>query len=238
MERSDAGKAVTVGTFDGVHRGHQAVLAELRRCAERHALEPMVVTFDRHPLETVCPARAPKLIMEPAERDRLLARHGVEVRRVAFTESVRGMSCREWMRSLRDDLRMRVLVLGHDNTFGSDGREMDEASYLSIGRDLGIEVVKAPVVGECSSSRVRRVLEAGDVKEAAHLLGRHFELKGTVAEGRRIGRTIGFPTANVQPAVRQIVPASGAAVGSRSYSKEEHAGSCSFFAALFRPASP
>lgn len=92
---------VTVGTFDGVHRGHREVLADVSRLAAEEGLNPVVVTFDRHPLEIVAPERAPKLIMSATERDALLAQSGVEVVSVPFTEEVRRLTAAEWMRFAR-----------------------------------------------------------------------------------------------------------------------------------------
>lgn len=203
------GTAVTVGTFDGVHRGHQTVLRMLREESARLGLAPLVVTFDRHPLEIVAPERAPGLIMDPASRDALIRGCGVEVERVAFTEDVRRMTAAEWMRRLVGEYGASMLLLGYDNTFGSDGMVMTSDDFRAEGQRIGLRVEVAPEVGGCSSSAVRKALAAGDTMLAASILGRPFSIWGVVGHGRQLGRTIGVPTANVEASPRQLVPAPG-----------------------------
>lgn len=203
------GTAVTVGTFDGVHRGHQTVLRMLREESGRLGLAPLVVTFDRHPLETVAPERAPGLIMDPDSRDALIRGCGVEVERVAFTEDVRRMTAAEWMRRLVGEYGASMLLLGYDNTFGSDGMVMTSDDFRAEGQRIGLRVEVAPAVAGCSSSAVRKALAAGDTMLAASILGRPFSIRGVVGRGRQLGRTIGMPTANVEASPRQLVPAPG-----------------------------
>lgn len=203
------GTAVTVGTFDGVHRGHQTVLRMLREESARLGLAPLVVTFDRHPLETVAPERAPGLIMDPDSRDALIRGCGVEVERVAFTEDVRRMTAAEWMRRLVGEYGASMLLLGYDNTFGSDGMVMTSDDFRAEGQRIGLRVEVAPAVAGCSSSAVRKALAAGDTMLAASILGRPFSIRGVVGRGRQLGRTIGMPTANVEASPRQLVPAPG-----------------------------
>lgn len=204
-----SGSVVTIGTFDGLHRGHRAVLECLKREADRRGLMPVVVTFDRHPLEIVAPDRAPGLIMPPDMRDDMLRSAGVHVLRIEFSEEVRYMKCRDWLQKLRDELRMEAVVIGYDNTFGSDGRSMTMQDYTGLGEQLLIDVVEAPEVQGCSSSTVRKALLSGDVEMANNVLGRPFCLCGKVVEGARIGRTIGVPTANLSLYMRQLLPAQG-----------------------------
>jgi len=203
------GTAVTVGTFDGVHRGHQTMLRMLREESARLGLAPLVVTFDRHPLEIVAPERAPGLIMDPDSRDALIRGCGVEVERVAFTEDVRRMTAAEWMRRLVGEYGASMLLLGYDNTFGSDGMVMTSDDFRAEGQRIGLRVEVAPAVAGCSSSAVRKALAAGDTMLAASILGRPFSIRGVVGRGRQLGRTIGMPTANVEASPRQLVPAPG-----------------------------
>ncbi len=212
MERREKGKrlgAVTVGTFDGVHRGHRAVLACLREEAGMRGLEPLAVTFDRHPLVTVAPDRAPKMITGAGERDSMIAGCGVSVRRVEFTEDVRRMTAAEWMRELRDRYGARLIVLGYDNRFGCDGATMTDEDLRRAGRSLGLDVMMAPVVEGCSSSAVRRSVAEGDMEAAAGMLGRPFSLSGTGVPGRQLGRTIGVPTANLAFDPGMLLPRAG-----------------------------
>lgn len=205
----EEGTVVTVGTFDGMHRGHAEVLHEVGRIAVCRGLRPLAVTFDRHPLETIAPDRAPALIMTADERDALIRREGVAVERVAFTDGVRHKTAAEWMRELVDRYSARVLVLGYDNKFGSDGHSMTFGDFRRTGAGLGIDVVMAPEVGGCSSTAVRNAVKSGDMAEACRILGRPFTVGGTVVSGRRLGRTIGVPTANLEVGPRQLMPASG-----------------------------
>lgn len=200
---------MTIGTFDGVHLGHMAVLECLRREGARLGLRPVAVTFDRHPLELVAPERAPGLIIDPDRRDAMLRDAGVEVMRVPFTEQVRDMLCRDWLVRLRNELGMQALVIGYDNTFGSDGRSMSRHDYEQLGAELGMKVFTAPYVEGCSSSAVRKFLREGDVEQAAALLGRPYTLEGIVTQGSHIGRTIGVPTANLDLNRQLLVPAHG-----------------------------
>ncbi len=193
--------AATVGTFDGVHRGHAVVLRTLAAEARRRGLQPMVITFDAHPLSVIAPERAPRTLMSASEKLAMLTRFDVtpplEVRMLHFTPGMMGLTAHDWMRHLRDTLGVRLIVIGYDNTFGSDGRAMQPEQYVALGRELGLEVVVAPVVEGCSSSRARRAVAGGDMKLAAEILGRPFSLGGHVGRGDRIGRTLGFPTANL-----------------------------------------
>ena len=209
-EAGKNGTAVTVGTFDGVHRGHREVLATLRRVAEERGLRPVVVTFDRHPLEVVAPDRAPAIIERRESRNRMLREQGVEVREVEFSEQVRQKTVTEWLKELRDNYGAKVIVLGYDNTFGSDGRQQTFDYYAREASALGMEAVVAPQVEGCSSSAVRRAVADGDMGKAQEILGRPFSIEGMVKRGRQLGRTIGFPTANVQPTgSRQLLPKPG-----------------------------
>ena len=192
--------AATIGTFDGVHRGHQEVLAILRDSARIGHMKPVVVTFDRHPLSVIAPERAPKEIYTPARKKQLLKESGMEVLMMKFSQEMMHLSAAEWLTLLRDRYNVRLVVLGYDNTFGSDGRAMTTDDYIRLGAALGIEVIVAPEIPGCSSSLARRALADGDVAEAAPILSRPYLLEGTVVSGDRIGRTLGFPTANLDTA--------------------------------------
>lgn len=200
---------MTIGTFDGVHRGHQAVLECLKRWGAELGLNPLVVTFDRHPLEVVAPGRTPGLIAPPDLRDALIRSAGVGVKRVAFTQTVRGKTSREWLEQLVPECGMEALVLGYDNSFGCDCRDMSSDDYKQLGEELGVAVHIAPHVEGCSSSEIRKALVAGDVARANRILGRPFSLTGIVVEGSHIGRTIDVPTANLGVDAKLLIPAGG-----------------------------
>ncbi|HEY7472094.1 MAG TPA: bifunctional riboflavin kinase/FAD synthetase [Gemmatimonadota bacterium] len=194
---------ITVGTFDGIHRGHQAVLTEIverARAADRAAV---LVTFDPHPLEIVAPERAPALLTTADERRLLWPLFGLDyVHLVRFTEAVRQMSPEAFVREvLIARLRVGELVIGYDHGFGKD-RSGDVDVLRRLGSELGFAVdVVGPVEAgsePVSSSRVRRAVEAGDLAAAELALGRRYSALGRVERGAGRGRELGFPTANVR----------------------------------------
>lgn len=202
-------RGVTVGTFDGVHRGHREVVEYLRRECAARGYRPMVITFAPHPLEIVAPRRAPRLLESPDERVARLKALGVEVLLLPFTEEVRRMTVDEWLKELAGRYNVKMLVAGYDNKFGSDGMSMTVGDYARQASAWGIETLEAPVVEGVSSSLVRESLAAGDVERASRLLGYPYGVTGEVTGGRRLGRQLGFPTANLKLSGRLALPAPG-----------------------------
>lgn len=207
--RAEGGKrAATIGNFDGVHLGHRLVLDSLRGLAEEKGMKPLVVTFSSHPLQIVCPERAPGLLMLPEEKKGVLEELGFEVLMLDFDERLRMLSSEGFMKFLRDECNVHALLLGHDNRFGHD-RASTLEDYTAEGKQLGIEVAVAPVLPGISSSAIRKCIEAGDVREAAGMLGSPYRLEGEVEHGKMLGRQIGFPTANLRCDSRLALPARG-----------------------------
>ncbi|MDE6577916.1 MAG: riboflavin biosynthesis protein RibF [Muribaculaceae bacterium] len=204
------GKAAAIGTFDGVHLGHAAVLKLVRDIADEKGFEPIAITFDRHPLSLIAPQRAPAAITSIERKEKLIRRLGVTPVIVPFDETLRSTTAAEWMRLLRERYDVKALIVGYDNTFGSDGINYSISDYRSLGERLGIEVIEASVVDGVSSSAVRKNIEKGNVAEVKNMLGRPFSLSGIVVEGNKLGRTIGFPTANILPSPGIIIPGRGA----------------------------
>ena len=202
-------KAVTIGTFDGVHRGHLLVLETLKREAGKRGLQPVAISFDRHPLELVAPERAPGNLMTASRKAELIRKEGVEPLILPFNDQLRGMSAYEWLDHIYRKYGVRLLVAGYDNTFGSDGIDMSIADYKAMGEAIGIEVIAAPEEKGVSSSSVRKAVKRGDIAEAISLLGHRPELEGNVAPGFHVGHEIGFPTANLQVSSRSVMPAPG-----------------------------
>ncbi|MBD5204843.1 MAG: riboflavin biosynthesis protein RibF [Bacteroidales bacterium] len=202
-------RIATIGMFDGLHRGHQAVLGILCDEAASRRLDPLVFTFDRHPLETIDPARAPKTLMDPDLRDDLIRSRGIRVERVQFSDKIRNLTAAQWLRRMASVYGVEVLILGYDNTFGSDGRNLNIDDYRHLAAEAGIELLTTSAVPGCSSSAVRRALSDGDTVKAAEILGSPFTVSGPVVHGRQMGRTIGFPTANININPRRQLPLRG-----------------------------
>lgn len=202
-------RIVTIGTFDGLHRGHHEVIRTLLAEADCRGLTPTVMTFDRHPLETVAPERAPRLLSGIERRDKQLKEAGVEVVRLEFTDELRQISAKEWMTRLAHNYGAEAIVIGYDNTFGSDGADLTIADFRRLGEETGVEIIEAPAIPGCSSSAARRAIAAGDTSSAQKILGRPFCVSGRVEHGRGIGRTIGVPTVNLSTDPRQLLPLEG-----------------------------
>lgn len=203
-----------IGTFDGIHRGHAFLLSKLISTAESTGHTPAVVTFSRHPLEVIRPDRVPATITAPETKLQLLRDAGIEkIITLDFNDDLRQLTAAKFMDLLRTDYGIDALLLGFDTRFGHD--RLTAAEISRIADKKGFYIVTAPQLttpgAQLSSSNIRRVLtDEGDVCLATTLLGRPFSFTGTVVSGQQLGRTIGFPTANVVPdAPRQLVPANG-----------------------------
>lgn len=202
LPRDDRATVVTVGTFDGVHRGHRAVLEEISRRAQEREGRSVLVTFHPHPLRIVRPEHAPPLLTTPAEKKEILAESGLHwAVFLPFTEALSRLAPREFVeRILVGRIGVTELVIGYDHGFGH-GRAGDADLLREIGREFGFSVDVVPPVevgGEAvSSSGIRRAVAAGDLGGAAAALGRPYAVRGIVVRGDGRGRTLGFPTANL-----------------------------------------
>ena len=208
---------MTVGEYDGVHRGHRTVVAEMHRMAAERGCATAVVTFDRHPATIVRPESAPLLLCDLEHKLELLAETGVDYTLVVeFTEEQAQVKAETFAQQiLVDCLQARAVIVGADFHFGK-GRRGNVETLKVVGDECGYEVVGLPLVkqltgeGEViSSTSIRSALTDGDVEKAHRLLGRPFEVRGVVTPGDRRGRTIGFPTANLPTTPDLQVPADG-----------------------------
>jgi riboflavin kinase / FMN adenylyltransferase len=197
------GTVVTVGTFDGVHRGHWEVLEAVRKRAGRVGMPAVLVTFHPHPLRVVRPDHAPALLTTPLEKKEILAESALDYAVfLPFTHVLEGYSPERFVEEiLVGRLRMKHLVIGYDHGFGR-GRSGDADTLMEIGARMGfgVHVVEAFRTngGAVSSSGIRRALHEGRVEDAARGLARPYSLRGPVVRGDGRGQELGFPTANVQ----------------------------------------
>ena len=208
---------VTIGAYDGVHLGHRAVIAQVRARAAELGAASVVVTFDRHPASVVRPESAPKLLTDPAQKLELLASTGVDATLVVpFDVAASTEAPADFVRRvLVDALAVRGVIVGEDFHFGHKrGGSVALLREMSAQHDFEVVplrlVARADGVDEpVSSTAIRRALAGGDVKRAAAMLGRDHEVRGTVGQGDQRGRTIGFPTANVEIDPVTCLPADG-----------------------------
>jgi len=194
---------VATGFFDGVHLGHRLVIEQLTKAAAVRGDESMVVTFWPHPRNVLQKeARSLRLLTSLAEKREMLLSLGVDrVEVMPFTKEFSAMTTEEYLRMLMADCGAKVLLVGYDNRMGSDADDADKVARTA--ENLGLEVIRTDMVPAqqgyaVSSTKIREKLEAGDVQAAADMLGYEYSLHGVVVAGNRLGRTIGFPTANMQ----------------------------------------
>ncbi|MBI1966822.1 MAG: bifunctional riboflavin kinase/FMN adenylyltransferase, partial [Gemmatimonadetes bacterium] len=212
-----SGTIVTVGTFDGIHRGHQAVLAEITRRARARGLASLLVTFEPHPLEIVNPAAAPKLLTTTAEKREILGALALDrVEVVPFTRELSQLTPEEFVRQvLRAQFGMQELVLGYDHGFGR-GRSGDVETLRRLGTTDGFGVDLVDAVRDdgggqpISSTLIRAAVAHGNLAAAARCLGRPYSVQGVVERGAGRGRSIGVPTINLAPPdPRKLLPPDG-----------------------------
>ena len=194
---------VATGFFDGVHLGHRLVIEQLVAAAAVRGDESMVVTFWPHPRNVLQKeARSLRLLTALHEKKDLLLDMGVDrVEVMPFTKDFSRMTTREYLRELMDRFDAKAVLIGYDNRMGCDADGADQVA--AVAHDLGLEVIRTQMVPSeqgyaVSSTKIRERLEAGDVRAASAMLGYDYTLHGVVVAGNRLGRTIGFPTANMQ----------------------------------------
>lgn len=209
---------VTIGNFDGVHRGHQEVLAHARaRAAELGGLPVVALTFDPHPMAVLHPEHAPAAITAPAERAELLAAAGADaVLILPFDRDVACWSPQEFIdRVLVGTLHAKAVVVGENFRFGHKAAGHVD-TLIAAGRQAGFEVVGLALAGDrqpWSSTNIRALIAEGDVEGAAEALGRPLRITGVVVEGDKRGRELGYPTANLPVPAGLAVPLDGVYAG-------------------------
>jgi len=208
------GRVVALGTFDGVHLGHQALLKTAKTYARAHGIPLRVYTFDRHPLEVIAPEYAPKILTTLPEKMSKMCRLGVdEVQLVTFDRNMADMEPEGFLSRLRELMDVRAVVAGWNYTFGRKAGG-DAEMLCRDGKEHGYDVlIEEPVTREdgtaISSTLVREELQAGNMDEADSLMRGPYTISGTVVEGKHEGHLLGYPTANVAYPVRKALPAYG-----------------------------
>jgi riboflavin kinase/FMN adenylyltransferase len=215
VPKAPNGRALAIGTFDGVHRGHAALVTQLTDAARARGLLASVLTFTDLPYRFFNPAATARLLTLPTEKHAAFAALSLdELWLVPFDESIARQSAEQFAQSvLREQLDVRLLVCGPDFALGA-GRGGDVTALSALGEKLGFEVVvltgKVEDGGEpISSTRTREAIERGEVEKGARFLARIYSLAGDVVTGQQLGRTIGFPTINVRPHPMKVTPAHG-----------------------------
>lgn len=212
---------VTIGAYDGVHRGHQAVIGQVRKEAQQLGCQSVVVTFDKHPASVVRPESAPKLLTDLDQKLELLQQTGIDA--TLIVEFNRERSTEDpalfVKRVLVDALRAQVVVVGEDFHFGFN-RGGNVAMLRELGKQFDFQVEPVKLIARpdgveepVSSTSIRRALAGGQVETATNLLGRAYEVRGVVVNGDKRGRIIGFPTANVEVPNAMCLPADGVYAG-------------------------
>lgn len=199
----------TIGFFDGVHRGHQFLFNRLNELAQLHDERALIFTFLQHP-RSVLTGDCPPLLTTVEEREQLIGRQG-DVHFFDFAE-VQPLTARQFLDYLTDRWKVRHLLMGYNHHFGSDP-DLRADEYQAIAHSVGIEIIRSEAFARGdwrpSSTKIRRLLLAGDITEANTMLGYEYMLSGRVVHGRMIGRQIGFPTANIVPEPGKLIPAAG-----------------------------
>ena len=194
---------VATGFFDGVHVGHRLVIGQLVAAAAARGDESMVITFWPHPRNVLQKeARSLRLLTTLAQKKQMLHELGVDrVEVLSFTKDFSAMTMEEYLRHIMKEYGATAILLGYDNRIGCDAADSDQVARMA--ERLGLEVIRTEMVPSeagfaVSSTKIRERLEAGDIKEASKMLGYDYSMHGVVVSGNRLGRTIGFPTANMQ----------------------------------------
>ena len=210
--------AVTIGKFDGIHRGHSALIEELLAVAKQHELTSVLVTFDRHPDALLNPTNLKWPLIGPHQKAELVAAAGVEALvTLTFDDDLAKLTAEQFIQEvLVDRLQVKIVIVGEDFRFGAGGAG-DVTLLRDLGQQLGFEVRVIPsatVAGvKVSTSAIRGLLDEGNVAKAAELLGRTHTTVGEVEHGLKIGRTIGFPTANMSREAEGYLPLDGVYAG-------------------------
>lgn len=206
--------AATIGCFDGVHRGHRFLISQVCREATQRGLSSALITFPVHPRQVMQTNYKPQLLSCLQQKTALLQTQPADYCvMLPFTRELSMLSAYEFMKLLHERYRVKVLVIGYDHRFGHN-RSEDFEDYCRYGLELGMEIIRTQALEEdgwsISSSAIRNLLKNGNVEQANHFLGYRYYLDGIVVDGYKVGRKLGFPTANLQPSCPdKLIPEEG-----------------------------
>lgn len=204
----------TIGTFDGIHLGHRAILEQVQVEAQKEGLKPVLITFDPHPRVVLTPDNVPLLLTSIEEKEQFIPDYfSGQVLVLKFDDKIRNLTAEEFVKSiLVDRIKVKKLIVGYDHALGKN-RQGDAQELKRLGQKYGFEVeIVGPVIHDekpISSSRIRAAMQNGDFGEAVELLGHHYAIYGKVVRGMGLGKKLGFPTANVDYNERKLLPPDG-----------------------------
>jgi riboflavin kinase/FMN adenylyltransferase len=231
MISKSAPTVAVIGMFDGVHLGHRLLIDTVTAKARSEHKQSIAVTFINHPLSVICPEHCPKSLMTVEERIDALYKAGIDrVIALDFDEELRHLTARQFICKLNQEYGTDSVVIGFNQHFGSDRLTATE-DYVKAAEGTGVTVMRAPQyiseeynITVCSSA-IRKAISEGDITKANALLGHEYSISGIVVEGQQIGRTIGFPTANIQPLdANRLIPANGVYAVSAEVNGSMHRG--------------
>lgn len=204
----------TIGCFDGVHRGHRYLIQQVCEAAVKRGLHTTLITFPIHPRQVMQADYQPQLLSCLPQKTALLKQLQADYcLMLPFTHALSRLSAKEFMNMLHEQFNIQALLIGYDHRFGHNRSEGFQ-DYCRYGKELGMEIIQAQALIEngvsISSSIIRKLLKEGNVKDANHFLGYSYYLDGKVVNGYKVGRTLGFPTANLRPSCPdKLIPEEG-----------------------------
>jgi riboflavin kinase / FMN adenylyltransferase len=209
----DRDSLITIGVFDGVHLGHKYLISKLKELAGQQGLSDFVITFDKHPQETLSPQSQPPFLTDAHEKALLLKNEGVKaVIVLEFNHELSQLSARDFLALLQKHLRLKGLVIGPDFALGRHG-EGNIPTLRRLGSEMGFSVTVIPAIRNngdiVSSTAIRRALAEGDMEKVGRFMGRPFSLHGRVIHGKGRGAGLGFPTVNLDILPGQAIPCDG-----------------------------
>jgi len=229
------GTAIAIGNFDGLHLGHMEIMNTLKKVSKEHSLKSVCYTFESHPVNIIKGKNALKLIADNSQKEELVASCNIDTLFFEDFLAVKDIPAKDFVKEiLVDKLNMKVVVVGLHNHYGKNS-EGDIKLLRELGQKYGflVYMVKLLYIDDvmCSSTKVREYISGGEIEKANKILGRNFKIAGTVVKHKELGKTIGFPTANIMPKSDMLMPqkavyATSCRVGEKIYKSITNVGDC------------